>query len=170
MPGLFKGVAAVQHNDGKQKIAISQNSNGNKAFQTIVPYPDRFITRRRHQLLRGDWKWNFAAAWQVFPCINLLPVCFYKSAVVGCSRLSKLTPEPQPWCQDIGAGGASIHTEFGAMPFGRRGGKTLVSNQVMPPEAQNSGRATRRATQRAANARSTLDKRLGRSMAIRLTF
>jgi len=94
MPGLFKGVAAVQHNDGKQKIAISQNSNGNKAFQTIVPYPDRFITRRRHQLLRGDWKWNFAAAWQVFPCINLLPVCFYKSAVVGCSRLSKLTPEP----------------------------------------------------------------------------
>lgn len=42
-----------------------------------------------------------------------------------------------------------------------------MSSQLMPPEIQNSGRATRRATKRAAIPKSHLDKSLGRSILIR---
>lgn len=41
-------------------------------------------------------------------------------------------PNHQPWCHEIGSGGASIHTELVGMNLGRLGGNTF-SIQWSPP-------------------------------------
>jgi hypothetical protein len=78
----------------------------------------------------------------VRPKRNFLEICVF---------LGRTLKAPQ-----VGRAGASIHTAFCGMSFGRRGGNTLVSSQRTPPANQNSGRATTRA----ATPRSSFEIRL----------